>query len=272
MTTRNPSSTAREWASLRPARPVSWLRPSEEATRTRLAPIRSGRQFFDGNAAAQPAGLSPKGINMADTKTSLTGRGAWRLLGASSLVLALAACSGLPTAPTQPVRYDLAWPTWPRRPRMQPPLGGAGASGAGRSPGSGPARGLTAMFYRLNYSDSQQLRAYQNALEPASCPDGGAASAHASGAGAPRAFGQGQCPPPVGRQALDCAAARDGGRVHQVFDNASNSRALLRLSASLIGVGESAGNQLLGQKVFTVEVPAASAGRRRCPGHGTRGG
>ena len=44
---------------------------------------------------------------MADTKISLTGRGAWRLLGASSLVLALAACSGLPTAPTQPVRYDL---------------------------------------------------------------------------------------------------------------------------------------------------------------------
>ena len=45
----------------------------------------------------------------------------------------------------------------------------------------------------------------------------------------------------------------------QVFDNASNSRALLRLSASLIGAGESAGNQLLGQKVFTVEVPAAAA-------------
>ena len=51
----------------------------------------------------------------------------------------------------------------------------------------------------------------------------------------------------------------DGLLPYQMLRAPVSSRALLRLSASLIGAGESAGNQLLGQKVFTVEVPAAAA-------------
>ena len=86
------------------------------------------------------------------------------MLGASSLVLALAACSGLPTAPTQPVRYDLGMAD------LAVPAANAAAPLVAPVPlvlaevqAPGLPEGLTAMFYRLNYSDSQQLRAYQNA-------------------------------------------------------------------------------------------------------------
>ena len=44
---------------------------------------------------------------MADTNVSHSGRSLLRLGSASLLALVLSACSGLPTAPKQPVRYDL---------------------------------------------------------------------------------------------------------------------------------------------------------------------
>ncbi|WP_407714870.1 ABC-type transport auxiliary lipoprotein family protein [Comamonas testosteroni] len=198
---------------------------------------------------------------MADTKISFTGRGAWRLLGASSLVLALAACSGLPTAPTQPVRYDLGVAD------LAAPAANAAASSVAPVPlvlaevqAPGLPEGLTAMFYRLNYSDSQQLRAYQNArwsLPPAQMVE--QRLRMRLGRERPVLSGKDNVRPLLADKRSIAQLRVTVDEFNQVFDNASNSRALLRLSASLIGAGESAGNQLLGQKVFTVEVPSSSA-------------
>ena len=198
---------------------------------------------------------------MADTKISLTGRGARRLLGASSLVLALAACSGLPTAPTQPVRYDLGMTD------LTAPLANAAAPSVAPVPlvlaevqAPGLPEGLTAMFYRLNYSDSQQLRAYQNArwsLPPAQMVE--QRLRMRLGLERPVLSGKDNVRPLQADKRSIAQLRVTVDEFSQVFDSASSSRALLRLSASLIGAGESAGNQLLGQKVFTVEVPAAAA-------------
>lgn len=198
---------------------------------------------------------------MADTKVSLTGREAWRLLGASSLVLALAACSGLPTAPTQPVRYDLGMAD------LAAPAANAAAPSVAPVPlvlaevqAPGLPEGLTAMFYRLNYSDSQQLRAYQNArwsLPPAQMVE--QRLRMRLGLERPVLSGKDNVRPLLADRRSIAQLRVTVDEFSQVFDSASNSRALLRLSASLIGAGESAGNQLLGQKVFTVEVPSNSA-------------
>lgn len=198
---------------------------------------------------------------MADTKVSLTGREAWRLLGASSLVLALAACSGLPTAPTQPVRYDLGMAD------LAAPAANAAAPSVAPVPlvlaevqAPGLPEGLTAMFYRLNYSDSQQLRAYQNArwsLPPAQMVE--QRLRMRLGLERPVLSGKDNVRPLLADRRAIAQLRVTVDEFNQVFDSASNSRALLRLSASLIGAGESAGNQLLGQKVFTVEVPSNSA-------------
>lgn len=198
---------------------------------------------------------------MADTKVSLTGREAWRLLGASSLVLALAACSGLPTAPTQPVRYDLGMAD------LAAPAANAAAPSVAPVPlvlaevqAPGLPEGLTAMFYRLNYSDSQQLRAYQNArwsLPPAQMVE--QRLRMRLGLERPVLSGKDNVRPLLADRRSIAQLRVTVDEFNQVFDSASNSRALLRLSASLIGAGESAGNQLLGQRVFTVEVPSNSA-------------
>ena len=198
---------------------------------------------------------------MADTKVSLPGREAWRLLGASSLVLALAACSGLPTAPTQPVRYDLGMAD------LAAPAANAAAPSVAPVPlvlaevqAPGLPEGLTAMFYRLNYSDSQQLRAYQNArwsLPPAQMVE--QRLRMRLGLERPVLSGKDNVRPLLADRRSIAQLRVTVDEFNQVFDSASNSRALLRLSASLIGAGESAGNQLLGQRVFTVEVPSNSA-------------
>ncbi|AIJ44492.1 ABC-type transport auxiliary lipoprotein family protein [Comamonas testosteroni] len=198
---------------------------------------------------------------MADTKISFTGRGAWRLLGTSSLVLALAACSGLPTAPTQPVRYDLGVAD------LAAPAANAAAASVAPVPlvlaevqAPGLPEGLTAMFYRLNYSDSQQLRAYQNArwsLPPSQMVE--QRLRMRLGLERPVLSGKDNVRPLLADKRSIAQLRVTVDEFNQVFDSASSSRALLRLSASLIGAGESAGNQLLGQKVFTVEVPSSSA-------------
>ena len=182
------------------------------------------------------------------------------MLGASSLVLALAACSGLPTAPTQPVRYDLGMTD------LTAPLANAAAPSVAPVPlvlaevqAPGLPEGLTAMFYRLNYSDSQQLRAYQNArwsLPPAQMVE--QRLRMRLGLERPVLSGKDNVRPLLADKRSIAQLRVTVDEFSQVFDSASSSRALLRLSASLIGAGESAGNQLLGQKVFTVEVPAAA--------------
>ena len=186
------------------------------------------------------------------------------MLGTSSLVLALAACSGLPTAPTQPVRYDLGVADL-----AAPAAPAANAAAASVAPvplvlaevqAPGLPEGLTAMFYRLNYSDSQQLRAYQNArwsLPPSQMVE--QRLRMRLGLERPVLSGKDNVRPLLADKRSIAQLRVTVDEFSQVFDSASSSRALLRLSASLIGAGESAGNQLLGQKVFTVEVPSSSA-------------
>ncbi len=183
------------------------------------------------------------------------------MLGTSSLVLALAACSGLPTAPTQPVRYDLGVAD------LAAPAANAAAASVAPVPlvlaevqAPGLPEGLTAMFYRLNYSDSQQLRAYQNArwsLPPSQMVE--QRLRMRLGLERPVLSGKDNVRPLLADKRSIAQLRVTVDEFNQVFDSASSSRALLRLSASLIGAGESAGNQLLGQKVFTVEVPSSSA-------------
>lgn len=87
--------------------------------------------------------------------------GAFRVLGALSATVVLAACTALPSAPPLAVQYDFgpgamaAAPTAPRTPL--PPLAWAEMETPGVPEGS------TAVHYRLAYADAQQLRPYAQA-------------------------------------------------------------------------------------------------------------
>ena len=198
---------------------------------------------------------------MADTNVSDSGRSLLRLGSASLLALVLSACSGLPTAPKQPVRYDLGMAD------LAAPAANAAAPSVAPVPlvlaevqAPGLPEGLTAMFYRLNYSDSQQLRAYQNArwsLPPAQMVE--QRLRMRLGLERPVLSGKDNVRPVVSDKRSVALLRVNVDEFSQVFDSAGSSRSVVRLSASLIGTAESSGNQLLGQKVFTVEVPAATA-------------
>lgn len=198
---------------------------------------------------------------MADTNVSHSGRSLLRLGSASLLALVLSACSGLPTAPKQPVRYDLGMVD------LTVPVASAAAASVAPGPlvlaevqAPGLPEGLTAMFYRLSYTDSQQLRAYQNArwsLPPAQLLE--QRLRLRLGLERPVLSGKDNVRPVVSDKRSVALLRVNVDEFSQVFDSAGSSRAVVRLSASLMGTGESAGNQLLGQKVFTAEVPAATA-------------
>lgn len=198
---------------------------------------------------------------MADTNVSHSGRSLLRLGSASLLALVLSACSGLPTAPKQPVRYDLGMVG------LTVPVASAAAASVAPGPlvlaevqAPGLPEGLTAMFYRLNYTDSQQLRAYQNArwsLPPAQLLE--QRLRLRLGLERPVLSGKDNVRPVVSDKRSVALLRVNVDEFSQVFDSAGSSRAVVRLSASLMGTAESAGNQLLGQKVFTAEVPAATA-------------
>ncbi|CAM4206402.1 ABC-type transport auxiliary lipoprotein family protein [Comamonas aquatilis] len=199
---------------------------------------------------------------MALQNTSIFGRRMLGAFGAAGLVLALAACSGLPTAPIQPVRYDLGLADLGAQ---QPASAAAPATALTplvlaevQTPGL--PDGTTAMFYRLNYADSQQLRAYQNArwgLSPAQMME------------QRLRMRLGQERPILTEKDNVSATVSDKRTIgvlrveidefSQVFDSAQTSQAVVRLRASLIGrTSGGAGNALLGQKVFTAQTPAAS--------------
>ncbi|MEG0150870.1 MAG: ABC-type transport auxiliary lipoprotein family protein [Comamonas sp.] len=198
---------------------------------------------------------------MALQNTSIFGRRLLGAFGAAGLVLALAACSGLPTAPIQPVRYDLGLADLGAQPAS------AAAPATALTPlvlaevqTPGLPDGTTAMFYRLNYADSQQLRAYQNArwgLPPAQMME------------QRLRIRLGQERPILTEKDNVSATVSDKRTIgvlrveidefSQVFDSAQTSQAVVRLRASLIGrASGGAGNALLSQKVFTAQTPAAS--------------
>lgn len=184
----------------------------------------------------------------------------------------LAGCSALPTPPERPVVYDFG-PGLPVAPGAAPVPTGAAADApalptlaladvqsVGRSDNS------TAVLYRLAYTDARQLRPYQLArwsLPPAqlvqqalrtqlgerravlSADDALAAAREGvAGSSAPGSL------PTVLRAELE--------EFSQVFSSASASDALVRLRATLVEPTAD-GEKLLGQRLFTAQVPAPTA-------------
>lgn len=188
------------------------------------------------------------------------------------LVAALSACTGLPAPAQRPLMYDFGPPAAPaavpsQAPAAAPPSAPAQAAS---TPGAAPALpalalaevqaggltdGSSAVLYRLAYANAQQLRPYT--LARWSQP--------------PAQLVQQRLRAELGRHRalLDAndAAALSAPRpavlrveleeFSQVFQSPSDSVGLLRLRATLVEP-RSTGVALLGQRVFTIECPAAS--------------
>lgn len=178
-------------------------------------------------------------------------------LGLAALLL-LGGCITLPQPPARPVQYDfgpglltpaLADPRPPLSPVVLAEVQGANYADAS-----------TAVLYRLAYADARQLRPYQLARwsqPPAQLVEQTLRTA----------LGQSRAV----LRATDARAAAPGSagvrpaivRVQleefsHVFSSASQSVGLIRLRATVV-VPSPTGDQLLGQRLFTVQQPAAQA-------------
>lgn len=186
------------------------------------------------------------------------------LLRAAALpvvALALAACSALPTPPVQSARYDLGLTD------TTVPLATAAAPSVAPPPlvlaevqTPAGADNSTAMLYRLNYADNQELRSYQRArwsLPPAQMLE-------------QRLRTRLALERPVLSEKDNLSANPNDTRslgllrleiveFSQVFDSASSSQAVVRIRASLIAQDRRGGNVLLGQQLFSAQTPAATA-------------
>lgn len=183
-----------------------------------------------------------------------------RAASVSAAVLALAACSALPTPPVQPVRYDLGLTD------TSVPQATAAASSVAPPPlvlaeVQTPAGGdnSTAMLYRLNYADNQELRAYQNArwsLPPAQMLEQRLRTRLALERPVLSEKDNLSANPndtrPLGLLRLEVV------EFSQVFDSASTSQAVVRVRASLIAQDRRGGNVLLGQQLLSAQTPAAT--------------
>ena len=170
---------------------------------------------------------------------------------------ALAGCAALPSPPSRPVHYDFGpgamapAPSDRRAPLPSLALADVEAPGL--------AEGSTALLYRLAYADARQLRPYTQARwsQP------------------PAQLVQQRLRDQLGqRRAVltamgGAAQARVGGKwpavlrvdleeFSQVFTSPTESAGLVRLRATLAEPA-AAGEVLLGQRVFIVQRPAASA-------------
>ena len=179
---------------------------------------------------------------------------------ATFCLIFLAGCSSLPSPPARAVQYDfgpgalVAPPSEART--LLAPLALADIEAAGRADTS------IAVLYRLAYTDARQLRPYQTARwsQP---PTQLVQQALRTRLGQRRA---------VLRADDAQGAARSGGvtgslpdilrvdleEFSQVFSSPTDSVGLLRMRATLVEP-TAAGEKLLGQRVFTVQTPAASA-------------
>ena len=183
-----------------------------------------------------------------------------RVAGVSAVALVLAACSALPTPPTQHTRYDLGVTD------TAVPMATAAAPLVAPPPlvlaevqTPAGADNSTAMLYRLGYADSQEQRAYQHArwtLPPAQMLEQRLRTRLALER--PVLSEKDNLSPnpsdtrPLGLLRLEIV------EFSQVFDSASSSQAVVRLRASLIGQDRRGGNVLLGQQLFSAQTPATT--------------
>lgn len=180
------------------------------------------------------------------------------------LVLAVTGCSALPSQPTRPALYDFGpgavAPASVDRRAPLPPLALALALADVEAPGL--PEGSNAVYYRLAYTDGQQLRPYSQARwsqPPAQLvqqrlreqlgqrrailkADDGAALARDSARGG----------------ALPLVLRVELEEFSQLFSSPGNSVAAVRMRATLVDLTP-AGEVLRGQKVFVAQVPARSA-------------
>ena len=176
------------------------------------------------------------------------------------LVLAVTGCSALPSQPTRPALYDFGpgavAPASVDHRAPLPPLALADVEAPGLPEGS------NAVYYRLAYTDGQQLRPYSQARwsqPPAQLvqqrlreqlgqrrailkADDGAAQA--------REPAQGNKLPLVLRTELE--------EFSHLFTSPSESAGMVRLRATVVELTPS-GESLRGQRVFIVQQPAKSA-------------
>lgn len=177
--------------------------------------------------------------------------------GAIFVAAFLAGCSALPAPPSRPVHYDFGpgamAPVPADRRAPLPPLALADVEAPG------VAEGSTAVLYRLAYADARQLRPYTQARwsqPPAQLVQqrlrdqlGQRRAVLTAESGAAQARASGKLPV-VLRVELE--------EFSQVFTSATESAGLVRLRATLAEPA-AAGEILLGQRVFIVQRPAASA-------------
>lgn len=190
----------------------------------------------------------------------------WALSAALvTVILAVAGCSALPSRPASTVRYDLGLAEVLPRTTAAAPAASASAPVLPLVLADVQAPGLpevmTAMLYRLNYADGQQLRAYQSARW--SLPPGQMLAQRLR-------MRLGQVRPVLSPRDDISFNAPDHRTLavlrveldefSQVFDSVSSSHALVRIRASLIARdGRSGGNVLQGQTVLTAQAPAPTA-------------
>ncbi len=181
-------------------------------------------------------------------------------LGLAALLL-LGGCITLPQPPARPVQYDFGpGLLTPALADPRPPLSPLSPVVLAEVQGANYADASTAVLYRLAYADARQLRPYQLARwsqPPAQLVEQTLRTA----------LGQSRAV----LRATDARAAAPGSagvrpaivRVQleefsHVFSSASQSVGLIRLRATVV-VPSPTGDQLLGQRLFTVQQPAAQA-------------
>ena len=204
--------------------------------------------------------------------------------GAIFSLVFLAGCSVLPTPPERPVVYDFGPGTLAVAPAAAP--AGVNAASAAALPAAtrlptlaladvqsvGLNDNRTAVLYRLAYTDARQLRPYQMArwaMPPAqlvqqalrnelgerravlSADDALAAAREGTGSNSSAAA-------VAGAGSLPTVLRVELEEFSQVFSSASASAGLVRLRATLVEPTAD-GEKLLGQRLFTAQVPAPSA-------------
>lgn len=166
-----------------------------------------------------------------------------RRIAALAAPLLLSACAALPERAPAPVLYDFGpAAVQEAAATLRPPLA--------LHVQASPALDSHAMLYRLAYADAQQLRAYTQsrwAMTPAELLQ----QRLRDGLGRHYTLVQ---PGAVGARVL----LIDVEEFSQVFSAPAQSSGLLRLRATVLQSG-SAGEQPLGQRVWQLQHPAASA-------------